>query len=47
MKFFDSCVSKVTPQDVASDIEKDERFEQRLKMLHMLRTRKRWKLRRC
>lgn len=44
MKFFDSCVYEVTLVDVADDIKSDERFEQHLKRIHELRTRKRCKL---
>ena len=36
MKFFDSCVQRVTLADVARDIANDERFERHLKYLHEL-----------
>ena len=39
MRFFDSCVERVTLADVAEDIENDLRFEKYLKKLHEERER--------
>ena len=39
MRFFDSCVERVTLADVAEDIENDLRFDKYLKKLHEERER--------
>ena len=39
MRFFDSCVERVTLADVAEDIANDLAFEKHLKMLHEERER--------